>query len=126
MAKSKTIVVWGDQDLLGSSIEYFLSGKGWRVFCISTKEELEALIQAAETETVDILIIHSGRHDDFANHPLLLLRDHPSIRVISVSLEDNMVEVYSKQKVVVKQAADLMTVIEDVSPSADIATDPGS
>lgn len=125
MAKSKTIVIWGNQDLLGSSIEYFLSGKGWRVFCISTKDEWEALIQAAETEPVDILIIHSGHHDHFADHPLLVLEDYPSMQVISVSLENNMVEVYSKQKVVVKQASDLMTVIEGLFPSADNATDPG-
>lgn len=127
MTKSKIIVVWGNQDLLGSSIEYFLSGReGWKVLCVSEREELLALIRAAGTEQIDVLIVHQGHRDNLADFPLHLLQDHPSMRVISISLENNAMEVYSKQKVMVKQASDLIAVIENAAFSVDATTDLGS
>ena len=123
MAKSKIIVVWGNDDLLGSSIEYFLSGKeGWKVYCVSKEEELDALIQAAGNEPIDLLILHHGDKKDIADSPFRLLQDYPSMRVISISLENNVMEVYSKQKILVQQASDLIMAIENATSSSDAPT----
>ena len=81
---------------------------------ISNKEDLDALILAVETTQPDIVIIHQECH---ALINLIYrcnsLQDHPAIKVIMISLENNMMEVYSKQKILVKQASDLITVIEN-------------
>jgi len=114
ITKAKMVVVWGREDLLSSSIEYFLATKeDWKVVSISNKEDLDALILAVETTHPDIVIILQGDHNGLTNLPLQLLQDHPAIKVITISLENNAMEVYSKQKIMVKQVSDLITVIEN-------------
>ena len=41
-----------------------------------------------------------------------LLQDHPGIKVITINLENNSMEVYSKRKVWVKETADLISVMD--------------
>lgn len=114
MTKSKMIAVWGDENVLGSSINYFLSTKeDWKVFNITNLEDLNTLVQLAENSKSDIVFIDLGNCKDSTNVIMQLLRDHPKIRVIKISLENNAMEVYNKQKVMVKQASDLISVIEN-------------
>jgi DNA-binding NarL/FixJ family response regulator len=116
MMKSKMVVLWDSEDILSSFIELFLSSKAdWKIVSVSTKEDLSALILASETTQPDIVIIHQGRHNDPTNLPLQLLQDHPAVRVITISLEDNLMDVYSKQKVMVRQASDLISAIENAA-----------
>lgn len=114
MTKSKMIVLWGSENILNSSIEYLLAPiANWIVVSISSTEDLEALILAAESKHRDIVIIHQERHNNPTNLSLQLLQDHPEIKVIVLSLEDNLMEIYSKQKKLVKQGSDLIAVIEN-------------
>jgi chemotaxis response regulator CheB len=114
MTKSKTIVIWGSEGIFGSSIERFLAAKeDWKVVSISNTEDRDALILAVETLQPDIVIIHQGFPDDLANLALQLLPNHPAIKVIMVSLENNLMDVYSKQAILAKEASDLITVIEN-------------
>ena len=118
MTNSKVIVMWGSEDILSSSIEHFLSAKAdWKVVSISNKEDLETLILAVEPTQPDIVIIHQGCHNKPTDLPLQFLQDRAVIKVIRVSLEDNLMDVYSKQKILVTQASDLITVIENESQS---------
>ena len=106
--------MWGGEDILSSSIELFLAAKeDWKVVRISNNEDLDALLFAVSTAHPDIVIIHQGCPNDPTNLPLQLLQDHPAIKVITISLDNNAMEVYSKQKMMVKQASDLITVIEN-------------
>jgi hypothetical protein len=116
MPKSKMIVVWGSEDLLSTSIKFFLASKeDWKVVSILNKEDQETLIQFVETTMPDIVIIHQGCHSVQSNLPMRLLQKNPALKVITISLENNMMEVLSKQKIMVKQASDLITVIENES-----------
>ena len=113
MKKSKTIVLWGREDLLSSSVELFLTAqKGWRVVSISNEEKFEALILAVDKVHPDVVIIQQG--DSSSNsYPLMkLIQGHPGLRVITVSLKDNLMEVYSKQDILVRSASDLISVVE--------------
>jgi DNA-binding NarL/FixJ family response regulator len=110
---SKTIVLWGREDLLSTSVELFLtSQKGWNVVNISSEDDFEALIQAVEQVHPDVVIIHQGDRPCKSNLPTILLKDHPGLKVITVSLNDNLMEVYSKQNILVKSASDLISVVE--------------
>ena len=114
MAKSKKIVIWDCEDILSSSIKFFLAAKeDWQVVSIVEKGGLETLKQAVETTQPDIVIIHQAYHNVSTNLSLQLLQDYPVIKVITMSLEDNLMEIYSKQKILIKQASDLIAVIED-------------
>jgi DNA-binding NarL/FixJ family response regulator len=114
MTKPKMIVVWGSGDILNSSIDLFLAGReDWKVVSVSNKDDLDALILAAENTQPDIVIIHQGCYSNPPDLPLQFLQAHPAIKVIKISLENNAMEVYSKQKIIVKQASDLIKVIEN-------------
>ena len=113
MVKSKTILLWGREDLLSSSVELFLTAqKGWKVINISDEEKFEALIKAVDKVDPEVVIIHQGDHSNNSYPLMKLIQDHPRLKVITVSLKDNLMEVYSKQNVIVKSASDLISVVE--------------
>jgi len=111
--KSKTIVLWGREDLLSSSVELFLTDhKGWKVVNISDEENFDALVQAVKKVNPDVVIIHQGNRARHSNVPMVLLQDHPGLKVITLNLKDNLMEVFSKQNILVKSASDLISVVE--------------
>jgi hypothetical protein len=110
---AKMVVVWGDQNILSSSIQYLLAGKDdWKVVSVSSLEEFKSLIIPRENDLSDIVIIHQESLDEACLLPLQLLQDHSDLRVITISLENNVMNIYNKQSLLVKEASDLITVIE--------------
>lgn len=113
MAKTKRVVVWGDEDVLGVSIEMFLTTKtDWKVYRVSNKEELDCLIQTVIHRKPDIILIQQGSQDFPPDLLQQLLNDYPDIKVIMIGLETNLMDVYSKHKVFAKDQQDLIRVIE--------------
>ncbi len=114
MTKPKKIVVWGSEDILSAYIEYFLAAKDdWNVVSISNHEAQESLMSAVDSMQPDFVIINQPCNADLTDLPLKLLQDHPAIKVITIGLENNVMDVYSLQQVFVKQAADLIKVIDN-------------
>ena len=113
MLKSKTIVLWGREDLLNSSVKIFLAAQeGWRVISIPEEEKFEALIVTVAKVHPDVVIIQQ-RDRSINSYPLMkLIQDHPGLRVITVSLKDNLMEVYSKQDILIESASDFISVVE--------------
>ena len=113
--ETKKIVLWGQEDLLSSSVELFLTAqKGWHVLKISQEENFEALVLEVEEFHPDVVIIQQG---DYASksYPLMkLIQNHPKLKVITVSLRDNMMEVYSKENVLIESASDFISVVNAV------------
>ncbi|MGB7874109.1 MAG: hypothetical protein WBL25_06970, partial [Anaerolineales bacterium] len=100
-------------DLLSSSVETFLTAqKGWRVVSISNEENFEALIQAVAKVHPDVVIIQQGDRSSNSYPLMKLIQDHPGLRVITVSLMDNLMGVYSKQDILIKSASDLIAVVD--------------
>jgi hypothetical protein len=113
MTSSKIIVVWDGEDILSSSIGYILAAKkNWRVVNISNQEDLNAISLDVNTKTSEIVIIHQGHEINPADLPLQFLQDQPTFKLITINLENNMMEVFRKQRTMVRQADDLITVIE--------------
>jgi hypothetical protein len=108
---SKTVVLWGSEDILIASVESILaSKKEWEVVSLSNKEDIDTLVQAVETTHANIVIMQRGEHSDPTILPMQLIKDLPSLRVITISLENNSMEVFSKQKIWVKDVSDLISV----------------
>lgn len=111
--KSKTIVLWGREDLLSTSVELLLTAqKGWKVINISIEETLDALIKAMDEVKPDVVIIPQWDHANSLNLPTILLQDHPGLKVITVSANNNSMEVYSKQDIFISSAFDLISAVE--------------
>jgi DNA-binding NarL/FixJ family response regulator len=113
MTKSKRIVLWGLEDLLSSSVESYLSHQeGWQVVNISDEKDFEALIQEIDRLHADIVIIPYPDLVGIADMPLKIFHRHPKVKVITVNLQNNILEVFGKQKIMITAASDLISVIE--------------
>ena len=114
MKKTKTILLWGKDDLLSSSVEHFLTiEKTWKVINIPIEEDHQILLQALEKINPDVVIIQMGDSERNSNLPAILMQDHPGLKVMTLSLNNNLMEVYSKQDILVRTGADLISIIED-------------
>ena len=110
---TKTIVIWGRDDLLSSSMELFLSARDeWEVICIPLERDFEALLQTVNRANPDVVIIQLGNLADNSNLAAILLQGHSGLKVIGLSLENNLMEVYCKRNILVKSSADLISEVD--------------
>lgn len=113
MKMSKVILLCGQDDVLSSYVEHFLTTqKGWRVVHISIKQDREALIKAVDKIKPDVVILQLGNRSSYPSLPASLLRNHPRLKVFTLSLDDNILEVFSKKNILIKSADDLISAIE--------------
>jgi hypothetical protein len=112
----KMVVIWGGENILLSSIQYLLANRNdWIVVSVSSAEEFETQVLIAKKDLSDIVLIYQGDMDEPCDLPMQLLHDHAELRVITISLENNVMNVYNKQSLLVKETADLVSVIETVA-----------
>jgi len=120
MRKPKKIVVVGNEDVLSASIALFLARQPeWRVISVSRDESLHTLAQTLACVQPDIVIVRQDVNEDLSQLPLQVLHDHPSIKVIMISLEGNQLDVYcktqadtlQKEVVMVEKASDLIILV---------------
>ena len=113
MKMSKVILLCGQDDVLSSYVEHFLTTQnGWRVVHVSINQEREALIKAVDKINPDVVILQLGNRDSYPSLPASLLRDHPRLKVFTLSLDDNVLEVFSKKNILIQSADDLISAIE--------------
>ena len=113
MKMSKVILLCGQDDVLSSYVEHFLTTQnGWRVVHVSINQEREALIKAVDKINPDVVILQLGNRDSYPSLPASLLRDHPTLKVFTLSLDDNVLEVFSKKNILIESADDLISAIE--------------
>ena len=113
MKKSKVIMLMGQDDLLSYSVDLFLTThKEWHVVNMSFEQNLDTLFQMVAKVNPDVVIIQQGGDSCYSSLPVSLLQDNPSLKVITLNLNDNFMEVYSKQNILVGSSTDLFSVIE--------------
>ena len=111
---SRKAMIWGPDDLLTQAVEFFLKGEEtWQVIRIPADQNTESLFDQVEKIHPDVIILHTGNCADSTNLPLQLLQDYPNLRVITTSLENNQMQVYSKQSIRLRKASDLLSIVED-------------
>lgn len=113
-SEERTVILWGQDDVLIRAVEDLLiPGNGWKVIRISDDWDDVALAHAMEQVTPDVLIVHEGV---IASNMRLLIRfvqDYSRLKIITISLEDNQMEIYKKQTICIKEASDLLAAIRN-------------
>jgi predicted transcriptional regulator len=118
ITKSKMIVVCGEENIFGSSIQNLLASKSeWIVVRVSTIEDFRSSILPDLSASSDIVIIHPVESPDFTTFALHLLQEKANIRVITISLENNAMNIYDKHTFLIKKASDLIAVIDKEAES---------
>lgn len=112
MNKPKTFILWGCDDLIQGAVENLLRAhEEWSIIRVPKEEDYEALSQEVEQRHPSAVIITQIEPDTDSVLPLKLVQDHPGLKVLSICLENNQLEVYNRQHVRVEVVEDLISVI---------------
>ncbi len=110
---SKMVLVWGQDDLLSWAVNFFLtSRKDWDVVSLSSERGIDFLIQEVETLNPDVVIVYQNKCVNTVRLLMQLLYTRPELTMLTVSTQENSIEVYSKKKVFVQEVSDLISVVD--------------
>jgi hypothetical protein len=114
LSAPRIAILWGQEDLLGGAIESFLTmAKNWRVVKILGCHDDNLLTQEVKKIKPDIVVINQGDYAGNFSPPIHLFQDLPNMKIIIVNFENNLVEVYNKQKIRIMKATDLLSIIDE-------------
>lgn len=113
MELSKTIVMWGEDDLLTTYVKSILeSQSGWKVVSLSSSETKDNLEKVVHIEKPSAVVMLKGDCPCMANLPVELIQAYPNIKVITLNHRTNFIEVFSKENLLITSAADLISAID--------------
>jgi DNA-binding NarL/FixJ family response regulator len=114
MKKSKTAILWGCNDLLAQSMEFFIKAEEqWEVIRMSTDTDVDVLLDQIEKIHPNVIILYAENGTRNPHLIMQLIEKQPNLKVITVSLEDNRMQVYCKRSVTVQKVSDLLSIIEE-------------
>jgi hypothetical protein len=110
----KTIVLWGHDDLLGTSVEFLLNTRKQVLDLIRVTDEqgMDGLIQAVNTIQPDVVVLCDQLCSVNDVLPVQLMQDQQWIKLVIINPENNSVEVFSKQKLLIQEDTDLLSIVE--------------
>jgi len=115
-ARPRTAILWGREDLLGKAVESILTAdRNWQVIKVLGKPDIKALTQEVEKTKPEIIIINQGPCIEDIPALIQVIENLPEVKIISVNPDNNLVEVYTKQKVRIEEVSDLLSVIDKQS-----------
>jgi hypothetical protein len=108
---TRRAIVWGRNDLLVQAVGSFLKSTGWDAIHILSNEDVENLVGETKKVNPEVVILCREKTDESAL-ALRLIDEKCCLRVITLGLDNNHIQIYSKQSVTLRGAADLLSIIE--------------
>jgi hypothetical protein len=115
VVKPKVVVISRREGLLGRAVEYLtVDEKEWMILRAFDNQNILDLIQEVKRANPNIVIISQNERGNDERFSTQLLQACPELKkVILVSLSENLMEVYCKQKIQVKSTQDLFSEVEN-------------
>jgi len=111
--RTRKAILWGREDLLGQAVGLFLEAeKLWDVMRVSSESGVDHLVQEVKRVNPDVVILCQERIGEDPSLPVRLIQEQLCLKVISVGLESNLMQVHSKHSVIVKGISDLLSIVE--------------
>ena len=110
----KTVILWGQEDVLTKAVETLLNTRhDWKVIRLSDALDEIALAQMVEEVTPDVLIVHEGIFDGNARLLIKFVQDYSRLKIITIGLDNNKMDIYNKRTVCIKESSDLLAAIKN-------------
>lgn len=110
---ARSAILWGREDLLFTAIESLLhTACGWQVIKILGNQDPALLAREVEKAKPKIVFINKGDSKEEYPTPLQLIQDFPELKIIVINPENNLVEIYKRENIHIKEASDLLSIIE--------------
>lgn len=104
-------ILWGRDDLLAQVIGSFLKDTEWDVIRVSSDGDFETLIREVKRVQPEAVILCRYKPEDSAL-ALRLIEEQTCLKVIILGPDSNQTQVYSKQNIILRGSADLLSIIE--------------
>ncbi len=115
IVKPRVVVISRRESLLGRAVEYLTTDeREWMILRVSESRNLADLVQKVEEANPTIVIISQNECGYDEQLSTRLMQACLELKkVILVSLSENLLEVYCKQKIQVKSVQDLFSEVEN-------------
>ena len=109
----RKIILWGSDDLLSQAVDLFLqTSQSLNVIRLSSEIGEEKLVQETQRINPDVVVLCRDKVDDDSSLPLRLINEQACLRVVTVGLESNLMQVYSKHNVILQGASELLSIVD--------------
>jgi hypothetical protein len=110
---SRIAILWGQDDLFAQAILSFLEAKKtWKVVQIFSEQGIDFLIEQVKRHHPAVVILHLGDRAFDRQLPLQVIQSQPELKVVVVSPENNVIQVFQKQNLMMHEASELLSIIE--------------
>lgn len=109
---SRRAVLWGPEILLMDSVELFLKAAAWEVIKLSSECGVDHLIQRVNAVRPMVVILCQERDSNDFALLMQLARVQFCSKVVVVSLESNLVQIYGRQNLIMNEVSDLLSVVD--------------
>ena len=106
-------LLWGPASFLVDSVEFFLkTGRSWTVVNISSDLGVDYLVRQVQALKPKVVVLCQEK--DASDFALLmqLAQIQTCTKVIAVSMESNLVQVYSRNTFILRDVAELLNVVD--------------
>lgn len=110
---SRKAIFWGQDDLFAQAIISFLEArKTWKVARISPEQGIDFLMEQVTRHHPAVVILNLGDCTYGEDVPIQVIQTQPDLKVVVVSLENNAIQVFRKQNLMMHDASELLSIIE--------------
>ena len=114
LTSPKVIILWKDDDVLLRAVELLLKSRaGWSVATFSENWDDNDLLRQVHETPPDVFIVNE---DVFTAKIYLFTKfaqQFSKLKIITMSLENNKLNIYKRQTISVREATDLFSIIEE-------------
>ena len=84
---------------------------GWKVVRVSDELDDVSLAQLIERVTPNVVIVHESTLSGNVRLLIKFIQDYPKLKIITIGLENNKIDIYNKKTICIKESSDLLTAI---------------
>lgn len=112
LSGNRKIILWGQDDLMMTAVRSLLEAEtGWEVSDIPDTWGDDAVIREVKRVSPHILIMSQNTFLTRTSVLALLAQAYSKIKIVTISLQENRLEIYDKQTVCINKASDLVSAI---------------
>ena len=110
---TKTIILWGPDGLLTWYMNYLLDGQSnWKVIRLFDEMDATQLLDEIEKLRPSVVIIYQEQDYRPTQLSQQILTEYPTLKVITVNLENNFLEIQNQQRIRIRDLSDFLTILE--------------
>jgi hypothetical protein len=112
-SETKKAILWGRDDILGNAVAILFDPLNhWRVIRVFDECDIGVLTREVEKENPEVVVINMSDLTGKSLPPIHLREGRPELKIITIDPESNLIGIYNRQVISIKNMSDLKSVID--------------